>query len=110
MITEEEEWVIEFMGIEFSVTSLIIIATVLFFICTGSIAYSCIMRRRGRSNCCQRSEGGSGLRRVQSEAPEEDSKKSTKGEDLSNDFKSVIVSSHDTSNAINSPKLNITRY
>ena len=53
IIVQEKEWIIQFMGIQFSLTSLIIIATLLFFICTASIIYSYIMRRNGH-RCCHR--------------------------------------------------------
>merc|ERR1712129_36963 len=45
-------WMIEFLGIEFSLTTLIIICSVMFFVCCGSIVYSCIMRKRGGNNVC----------------------------------------------------------
>merc|ERR1740123_2593136 len=52
IVVDETEWMIEFLGIEFSLTTLIIICSVMFFICCGSIVYSCIMRKRGGNNVC----------------------------------------------------------
>eukprot|EP01083_Nonionella_stella_P267905 905329_1 len=89
IIVDEKEWVLEFMGIEFSITTLIIIGTVLFCICTGSIVFS--MRKR-----CRKTQQPLSLNSVNNKSQQE------------GNFKSVIVSSHDTTDP-KSPKLKITR-
>mmetsp|Transcript_53076 Transcript_53076/g.47714 ORF Transcript_53076/g.47714 Transcript_53076/m.47714 type:complete len:792 (+) Transcript_53076:50-2425(+) len=112
VVVEEKEWVIEFMGIEFSVTSLGIIGTLLFFICTGSIVYSYVMRRNGRG-CCHRGRVTTEAVPSDNEDEDSDKKQLTKGDkdDITNGFKSVIVSSHDTTTTsnIDSPSFNVQR-
>merc|ERR1712228_510077 len=61
------EWMIEFLGFEFSLTELIIIGGILFFICCGSIIYSIIMRRRGQCCCCAGARNKNKFRKVNSE-------------------------------------------
>jgi len=95
IVVDEKEWVISFMGFELSPTMFGIIVSCMFFLCCGSIIYSCVMRRRGRTccGCRKKKEGKATFEKV---------------EMASGGFKNVMVSSHDpnsNSNLLASPQL-----
>jgi len=100
IVVEEKEWVLSFIGVEFSLVEVIIIGTCLFCACMGSIIYSVVMRRRGY--CCRRPEGTTALRTSSRNTEINDADTDTdSGKDNDPKFKSIIVSSYDNGNDSN---------